>query len=209
MGSRGCAHARPSARPLPCTTVLRRPRSIEARPRARQGGAEGGSWAVGPTPPGSAPGPTRPFPLPPSWALEAPGAPAGVHLPRCAPGRSRAGLLAAAEAAAARGRGGEQTPGSPPLPLRPSHRRPGPFRPLGDPQRVCLGKRVGLSTVSACLLPLSLPAPAPSPPPPRPPPALLAPTCRQPNELRRAAADSGLAASAPNFCMGQSTLGLG
>ena len=132
-------------------------------------------YVSSPAPPGSAPGPTRPFPLPPSWALEAPGAPAGVHLARCAPGRSRARLLAAAEAAGARGRGGKQTPGSPPLPLRPSHRRPGPFRLLGDPQRVCLGKRMVLSTVSACLLPLSLPAPSPLRPPP---PVLLAPTCR-------------------------------
>lgn len=170
MGSRGCAHARPSARPLPGTAVLRRARSIEARPRARLGGAEGGSWAVGPTPRGSAPGPTRPFPLPPSWALEAPGAPAGVHLPPCAPGRSRAGLLAAAEAAGARKKADPWFPAPTSQTLPPP---PWPLPAPRGPSARLFGKTCGSlhwERVSSPFIPAG--------PRPLTPPALLAPTCR-------------------------------
>lgn len=75
-GSRGLP--RTLAPPPPDTAVRHQPHSAGAWPRALEGGTQGGSRAVRPASPRSAPCPTRPFPLPPSWALRLKGYPLGA-----------------------------------------------------------------------------------------------------------------------------------
>lgn len=131
---RSLAPATPAARsPLPCSEEARGERGTE-------GGAGGGRGAGRTASPCAAPGPARPFPLPPSSFLGAAGRRGARGVSAW---RGQVRECVGAEAAGAQGKA--DPPGPAPT-FGPSHRRRSPLPAALRPSASAgLGKRVGLS----------------------------------------------------------------